>query len=758
MLKRVFVAVSAVGLVAAGLGTYQLVEGSASNAPATRLDPGQVHSLALRDLPGSQPGKKVVGVPAGRSEPFSLLGVTWDKTSMALDAAVQIRTRSKATGTWSQWVRVQEQDDDAPETREAAGSRGRGGTTALWVGPSNGVEVRVAGRGRTLPKGLRVELVDPGTGRHTPGPRAIGRDDRNVIPAAAINTLTPDPSASAASPAPTETASPTPSPSPTETATASGSPSPEPTASATQSPITPTSSPPRSSTAPRPAIVTRAQWGANESLVKGPPTIDTSVDAMFIHHTDTGNSYTCAESPAVVRGIFMYHVETEGWDDIGYNFLVDKCGTIFEGRAGGTDQPVHGAHTYGFNTNTTGIAVLGTYTATTSDPKTSGVAPTQSALDAIAKVAAWKLGLYGGDPAGKVTLTSLAPNGTGGKYPYGAKVTFNTISGHRDGFATACPGDQLYAKLDPIRTTAKQWTTPATTLTLTGIAGATKAGTTYYTKGTITPSWPPAAVSSYQLGVDGTTVVQPAPAATSTTLTLAPGAHTLQLHAANINGTTVDSPTYPIVADTAKPVFTTPAALGLRRATVYTTSIPVALGWKVTDDRLLQSLKATSPAATSFTTATTGWSAWAKPGASELWSLTAADAAGNLATSAVTRTAALIAETSATRTGTWKTTSSSSYLGGRALYSGARGASARWTFTGRSVGLITKRATNLGALYVYIDGVKVATVDTKSSTTAYRQLLWTKAWNTSAQHTIKIVVAGTSGRSTIVIDGIAYVR
>ena len=63
--------------------------------------------------------------------------------------------------------------------------------------------------------------------------------------------------------------------------------------------------------------------------------------------------------------------------------------------------------------------------------------PSQSALDAVGKVAAWKLGLYGVDPAGRTTLTSLAPNGTGGKYAYGTKVGFNTVSGHRDGFATS---------------------------------------------------------------------------------------------------------------------------------------------------------------------------------------------------------------------------------------------------------------------------------------------------------------------------------
>jgi uncharacterized protein with LGFP repeats len=765
MLKRFIVAGSAVGLGVAGVVAYQLTGGDAPGTPVTHPDPGRVTALPLRDLPGAKPGSTLVGMPAGPTEPFSLLGVTWDKPGTALDGAVRIRTRSTATGAWSPWRRVDEHEEDAPDGREATGSRVRAGTTALWVGPSNGVEVRVAGHGRALPHGLRVELVDPGTGRRVPGPRAVGRGGREIVPAAAAEPIDPSagPSAGATAPDPAETATPTPTPADSATAAGTASASPGPgTASASpgtdqSTPVAPAAPAARASTAPRPAIVARAQWDADESLVKEPPTIDTSVKAVFVHHTDTGNGYTCAQSASVVHSIFLYHVQSEGWDDIGYNFLVDKCGTIFEGRGGGVDRPVHGAHTYGFNTDSAGVAVLGTYTLATQTP--AGVAPTQAALNAVAEIASWKLGLYGEDPTGKVTLTSLAPTGTG-KYPYGQKVSFNTVSGHRDAFATACPGQQLYDKLPAIRTTAKMWTTPATTstLTLTGLTGATKVGTTYYTKGTVTPHWSPAAVSAYEVRVDGTVVARPAPTATSATLTVPAGAHTLQVHATNIDGTTADSPAYHVIADTVRPVFTHPAALGLRRSTVYNSSIPVILSWKATDDRLLRSLKATRPAAKTFSTTTTAWSAWAKRGTSQLWSLTAADAAGNATASAVTRTSALVAETSATRTRTWKTTYNKSYLGGRGLYSATKGASASWTFTGRSVGLITKRAANLGALYVYIDGHKVATVDTRSSTTAYRKLLWAKNWSTSARHTIKIVVAHTSGRPTVAIDGIAYLR
>jgi hypothetical protein len=102
-----------------------------------------------------------------------------------------------------------------------------------------------------------------------------------------------------------------------------------------------------------------------------------------------------------------------------------------------------------------------------------------------------------------------------------------------------------------------------------------------------------------------------------------------------------------------------------------------------------------------------------------------------------TRTTSLIHETGSVRTGTWRATTSSFYLGGKAYYASTRNATASYTFTGRSVGLIVKRATNVGAFYAYVDGVKTAFVDTKAASTAYRQTIWTKSWSTSAKHTVK---------------------
>ncbi len=189
---------------------------------------------------------------------------------------------------------------------------------------------------------------------------------------------------------------------------------------------------------PRPRIITRKGWGASESLREKTFVYTKTVKAAFVHHSATGNSYTCKQAPSVLRSIYRYHVVSSGWRDFGYNFAVDKCGNIYEGRAGGVTRAVLGAHTLGFNTNSMGVAVLGTYSRST---------PPAAAVAAIARLTAWKIGLFKGNPKGKVTLTS----GGSGKYKKGKKVSFNVISGHRDGFLTECPGARLYSKLGTAR-------------------------------------------------------------------------------------------------------------------------------------------------------------------------------------------------------------------------------------------------------------------------------------------------------------------
>ena len=192
-------------------------------------------------------------------------------------------------------------------------------------------------------------------------------------------------------------------------------------------------------TAPMPTIISRAAWHADEHLVKEHATYTGSVNAIFIHHTGHSNGYDCADAPAMLRSMEEAHVEGDGWDDIGYNFVVDRCGTIYEGRAGGVTKAVRGAHTKGFNAHSVGIAALGNFGP--------GVKVPKALIEGIAKVAAWKL-RRGIDPRGTVRMVST---NDASLYRRGEVVRLHAVSGHRDAYRTDCPGDALYAQLPAIR-------------------------------------------------------------------------------------------------------------------------------------------------------------------------------------------------------------------------------------------------------------------------------------------------------------------
>ncbi|MFL5996244.1 MAG: N-acetylmuramoyl-L-alanine amidase [Streptomyces sp.] len=440
--------------------------------------PGSTQSLPLaplasRDVTPAPADEQ--GLPRRAVRHFSLAGVIWDDPDTELHGRVQIRTRAAGTHTWSGWQDLEAHNDDTadPGAAERVPGRVHGATAPLWVGDSDGVEVRVraeAERGardmargsRTmtttaaLPTGLRLELVDPGesapasTGQEA---TAAGAPRRAVAPR---STPTPEP---VEDPATMDTSTPTAEP-PEDPAAmdASAANADLAAAGATEIPALDRQQTEqelftlragelteRQRTKPyigaRPRIVTRRGWGADESLRERRFVYTKKVKAVFVHHTASGNGYRCAQVPSLIRGIYRYHVKSMGWRDIGYNFLVDKCGNIYEGRAGGVAKAVLGAHTLGFNTNSAGIAVVGSY---------GSKKPPAAVTNAVARLAAWKLGLYGGNPKGKTYLKS----GGGNRYPKGRKVRLNVISGHRDGFATECPGRQLYRKLGFTRTTA----------------------------------------------------------------------------------------------------------------------------------------------------------------------------------------------------------------------------------------------------------------------------------------------------------------
>ena len=190
---------------------------------------------------------------------------------------------------------------------------------------------------------------------------------------------------------------------------------------------------------PAPAIVPRSAWGAADCAPRAPASYG-EVKAALVHHTVTANDYTPAEAPAAVLAICRYHRNSNRWNDVGYNFLVDKYGTIYEGRAGGVGRAVIGAQAQGYNAQTTGIANIGTHTA---------LPQTDAALDSIARLIRWKLPLHGQPTAGTVPVTSAG--GASNRFGRGQEVALERISGHRDGNSTSCPGEVLYAQLPTLR-------------------------------------------------------------------------------------------------------------------------------------------------------------------------------------------------------------------------------------------------------------------------------------------------------------------
>jgi hypothetical protein len=196
----------------------------------------------------------------------------------------------------------------------------------------------------------------------------------------------------------------------------------------------------------RPDLVRRSEWGANQDPGGCPPRATPAygeVKAAVVHHTVTTNSYSEAVAPSIVLGICRYHRNANGWNDIGYNALVDRFGNLYIGRAGGIGRAVVGAHAAGFNSQTTGIAAIGDHTT---------IPFTTEGIRAAARFLAWKLSHHGTEAAGKVTLISLGSD----KHPAGKKISVWRISGHSRFSYTACPGDGGRSKLPKIRRKAQR--------------------------------------------------------------------------------------------------------------------------------------------------------------------------------------------------------------------------------------------------------------------------------------------------------------
>ncbi|MEO8091845.1 MAG: N-acetylmuramoyl-L-alanine amidase [bacterium] len=193
----------------------------------------------------------------------------------------------------------------------------------------------------------------------------------------------------------------------------------------------------------KPNFVTRKDWGADRDQGGCHPRTSPSygkVKAVAVHHTVSVNDYSVAEAPGIVLGICRYHRNGNGWNDIGYNALVDRFGTLYAGRQGGLDRAVVGAHAQGYNATTAGIASIANHTSTP---------PSGATLRGLSRYLAWKLSLHGRRAKGKTTVISAG--GAQNRHPQGKRVTIHHIYGHGKVDYTACPGDRLRGRLRQIR-------------------------------------------------------------------------------------------------------------------------------------------------------------------------------------------------------------------------------------------------------------------------------------------------------------------
>jgi len=397
----------------------------------TPLAPPTAPSTAPGDIAAPAPGEvspETLGATVKevtQDTPFSMVGVT----AADLQSSVTQLRAKLADGSWGEWI--------TPDLIDGS-SNGKQGTEPVFVGDTNAVQILVtpkdgaAGAAGTAEAPAVTDPTDPAL-------RAPGAAEAPEAPAAEA-------------PAPQEESDATQPLGYTPAAVS------KPLRQATLTAndvaavlINPGSGPQDANLADIATptsvngvnIISRKAWGANEGIRCQNPTYDDSTGGATVHHTAETNNYTREQSAGIVRGIYAYHAQSLGWCDIGYNVLVDRFGQIFEGRFGGLDRPVQGAHAGGFNENTVGIAMMGNFV---NEP-----APAAT-IESVGKYLGWRLKLANLNPKGQVTMYSEGTQYS--KYPLGQRVVLPTIFAHRDVGYTECPGSAAYAQMDQIRNIA----------------------------------------------------------------------------------------------------------------------------------------------------------------------------------------------------------------------------------------------------------------------------------------------------------------
>ncbi len=373
---------------------------AALGEPSETGGPGGAARLSAADVePGTRIGDRLAVLSAPQSvEGLSTVGVTWGEGTRLPEDAITVSVRTQKDGVWSAWTAAPYHEEEGPDPSSAEGGAARPGTDPVYVGAVDDVQIKAVTDDGTAPADMALAVVDPG--------HAVSESEKPSIDTGAM-------ALSAAGTADTGAVD-------EDVELSAGV------------------------TAAKPTIYSRAQWGADERMRDKSSLHYGKVTAGFVHHTVNANNYTEAQVPSILRGIYAYHTQSRGWSDVGYNFLVDRFGRIWEGRYGGVDKAVVGAHTSGYNDYAFAMSAIGNF---------EQVQPSSALLDAYGRLFAWKLGLSG-------ISASATRQWVGKRY-------LPAINGHRDVGQTACPGAYLFAKIPTIRSLAAgyQKATPAPTPT-----------------------------------------------------------------------------------------------------------------------------------------------------------------------------------------------------------------------------------------------------------------------------------------------------
>lgn len=377
---------------------------------------GGFAGLQGRTVAGGATSARVTSKPQAVSG-FAAIGVTWQHGEDLDDDQITLRVRTRTGEEWSGWEALEYHDEHGPDAGSAEAAKARPGTEPMFVGEVDDVQVQARTDGATLPDDLSLALVDPGSAKDSETEAPAERQD-DASGTAGYEQEYDEQGSLVQSEGDDQIA--------LQAASNNGRTSARIATSAKR-------------TAAQPTIFSRAQWGADESIRDKSSLRYGTINAGFVHHTVNANDYTEDQVPAIIRSIYAYHVKSRGWSDIGYNFLVDRFGRIWEGRFGGIDKAVVGAHTLNYNDYAFAMSAIGNYDVQQ---------PSDAMLRAYGQLFAWKLSLAGVDPASMSQKVG--------------RSTFAAINGHRDAGSTACPGKYLYAQIPLIRTYASQ-AAPVTT-------------------------------------------------------------------------------------------------------------------------------------------------------------------------------------------------------------------------------------------------------------------------------------------------------